>query len=213
MPASSARIGYGAVLGRQGSNLTTIAASTTGSSTPQARTPAAMTSINPGVVLCIDTASATVKEVTKVISDDATTFTSIIENNHSGGISIALMVPVVELTSLGFPQISVPALDATHLLSDDAHMEYIYGIPEGGEIPFEGNCVLDDASQLILVTDMQAQTKKTWSVTLGGTPGNDNQAIWFADCYPIDIRGSLPAAGIIRISGRLKVTGKPQLHF
>lgn len=212
MSASTVRVGYGAVLGRQASNLTTIAASTTGSQVAQSRTPASMTSINVDTILVIDTASATVKEPVKVTAKDATTFTSIIQSNHSGGISIALAVPVVELTSLGMPTLKCDPVECTHLLSDNVYREYLAGIPDGGEIPFEGNYIPTDASQLILVTDLHARTKSTWVISLGGTPGQDNQCLWMCNGFVAGPPTSVERVGdLLKFSATLKLTGKPQM--
>ena len=213
MAASSVRAGYGAVLGRQGANLTTIAASTTGSATPQSRTPAAMTSITQGVALCIDTASTTVKEVTKVNSVTGSTFTSIIENNHSGGISIALQVPVAELIRINGFMLRADLADATHLNSDNQHREFLQTLLSA-EVEVEGNFI-NDASQIQMVTDMQAGTLRTWSIALGGTPGaaSGNQCVWWANAYVEDLATNISVAEIIHFTTKLKISGKAYLHY
>ena len=213
MAASSVRPGYGAVLGRQDSNLTTIAASTTGSSTPQSRTPALMTSITQGTVLCIDTASTTVKEVTKVNSVTGSTFTSIIENNHSGGISVALQVSVAELVAINGFRLRADLADATHLNSDDQYRQFIQTML-WAEVDVEGNYT-DDASQVQIVTDAQAGTLRTWSIALGGTPGaaSGNQCVWWAKAYVEDLVTVASVADIIRFTAKLKISGKAYLHY
>ena len=121
------------------------------------------------------------------------------------------MVPVVELISLGVPTIKCGVVESTHLLSDNAHREYLASIPEGGEIPFEGNYIPTDASQLIFLTDLQARTQKTWSVTLGNTPGQSNQCIWMADGLVTNISPVAQVDDVIRFTGTIKVTGKPKI--
>lgn len=213
MPASSAALGYGAQLARQAANLTTIALAITANASPQAVTPAAMTSIVVGSLLAIDTGSATVKEVVKVTGTTGSTFTAIFRNNHGTAISIALMVPVVELISLTPPGLKCDALDATHLASDFTHREYIAGVPEGGEVAFQGHYIPTNATQLIINTDSQGRAKSTWCVDMGETPGVDNQAIWQFDGYVTEIHpANITPNTLFNFSGKIKVTGKSFLY-
>lgn len=212
MSASTSTIGYGAVLGRQASNLTTIAGAITGGSGAQAVTPASMTSIAVGTILAIDTASTTVKETVKVTAVTGSTFTAIFRNSHSGGISIALMVPCVELISIGAPSIKRTPVECTHMSSDNTYAEFLAGVADGGEIPFEGNYLPATASQGQLVTDFHAGTKSTWCVSLPNTPGQDNQAIWQCDGYVTSIAPVARVAEVIRFQATLKLTGKPFLY-
>jgi len=213
MAASSARIGYGAQLARQAANLTTIAGAITASGSPQAVTPVSMTSIAIGALLMIDTgAAATVKETVKVTATTGSTFTAIFRNNHSGGMSIALMAPVAELVSVGMPALKMDPSEATHLLSDNSYREYLAGVRDGGEVPFEANQLAADATQTILNTDFDAGTRKTWCVSLGGTPGNDNQAIWQFDGYVTALAPVARVEDVVRFSGSMKVSGKSFLY-
>lgn len=215
MTASASNIGYGSQLARQSTNLTTIALAITANASPQVVTPASMTSIVVGTLLAIDTASTTVKEVVEVTAKTGTTFTAIFRNSHGTSISIALMIPVVELSSLTPPGIMATPVEATHLMSDFTHREWIAGLPEGGEIGFQGNYILpaNDATEAALLSDSQARTKSTWCAALGGTPGQDNECIWMFDGYVTEIYpGSITPDAIFKFSGKIKVTGKSFLY-
>ena len=167
-----------------------------------------MTSIAIGTVLAIDTGTPAVKEIVKFTNTTGSTFTAIFNNDHGTNKQIALMVPVAELTSIGMPAIKCSPIDVTHLLSDFSYREYIAGIPDGGEIPFEGNFI-GDATQDLLTTDLSAGTKVTWCVALGGVPGQDNQCIWMADGRVAGVQAKMQVDQKITLTGSLKLTGKP----
>lgn len=74
---------------------------------------------------------------------------------------------VAEVKSIGGPSLSRDPVDATHLLSDDAHAEYIPGLADGGEISLVLNFRPEHASQGAtagLLKDFQDATVRGWQV-------------------------------------------------
>src|SRR5712664_2364867 len=123
MPASSAQLGYGSQLGRQGANLTTIALAITANASPQVVTPAAMTSIVIGTILAIDTGNAALKEIVQVTAVTGSTFTAIFNVSHGTAINIALMIPVLEIVKLGGPGMKADMKEVTNMLSPNTYKE------------------------------------------------------------------------------------------
>src|SRR2546430_1988856 len=136
MPASQAQLGYGCVLGRRGSTLTTIALAITANAAPQAVTPASMTSITVGALLAIDTGNPALTEVVEVSAAPGPTFSAIFNNSHGTSINIALMIPVLEIVKLGGPGMKADMKDVSNMASPNAYKEFIAGLRDGGDITF-----------------------------------------------------------------------------
>lgn len=211
MTATAAQIGYGSLLGRKGANLTTIALAITANASPQAVTPASMTSIVIGSILAIDTGNTALMEIVEVTAVTGSTFTAIFNNSHGTSISIAPMVTVLEITKLAGPGMKVDMKEATNMLSPNTFKEFIAGLREGGDITFEGNYIPKDATQLNTQADLNAGTLSTWSLTLAGTPGNTNCGIWMFSGYVSGLTPNIPLDDRITVSGSIKITGKPVL--
>lgn len=211
MPASAAQIGFGAQLGRQAANLTTIAAAITASSSPQIVTPAAMTSIVIGTTLAIDTGNAALKEIVEVTAVTGTTFTAIFNVSHGTAISIALMVPVLEIVKLGGPGMKMDMKEVTNMASPSTYKEFIAGLREGGDITFEANYIPKDATQLNTQADLNAGVLSTWSLNMPGVPGATNTGIWMFSGYVASLAPVYPLDDRITVTGAIKITGKPVL--
>lgn len=209
MPASQAQLGYGCVLGRRGATLTTIAAAITGSSTPQAVTPASMASIAVGTVLFIDTADPSIMEVVEVTAAPGPTFTAIFLNSHGTNINIALAVPLLEVIKIGGPGMKADLKEVTNMASPNTYKEFIAGLREGGQITFEGNYIPKEStnSQINLRTDFESGTLSYWALALP-TAGT---GIWMFQGYCDGLTPAYPLDDRITVQGTLRVTGKPQL--
>jgi len=210
MPASQALLGYGSLLGRQGTNLTTIALAITANAAPQVVTPAAMTSIVVGSVLAIDTANPAVKEIVQVSAVTGSTFTAIFNNNHGTAISIALMVPLVEVLKAGGPGMKADMKEVSNMGSPNAYKEFIAGLREGGDVTFEGNYIPKEAtnSQATLRTDFENGTLSCWCLDMPGPAGN---GIWMFNAFVSSIQPTYPLDDRVTFTGTLRITGKPVL--
>ena len=71
-----------------------------------------------------------------------------------------------EVTSLTPPNLSVDAVDATHMESEGAAKESIAGLIDYGEIKVEMNLVADSASDDLIRTLMVARGLVPWRITL-----------------------------------------------
>jgi hypothetical protein len=209
MPASAAQLGYGTLLGRQGATLTTIASAITLNASPQAVTPAAMTSIVIGTMLAIDTGNPAVKEIVEVTGVTGSTFTAIFNNSHGTAINIALMVPVLEIIKLGGPGQKADMKEVTNMSSPSGFKEFVAGLRAGGTITFEGNYIPKDATQLNSQADFAAGTLSAWCLNLPGIPGATNTCIWMFSGYVSDLTPAYPVDDRITVTGTIQITGKP----
>jgi hypothetical protein len=209
MAVSQAQLGFGAQLCRKAANLTTIAAAITANASPQAVTPAAMTSIVIGTTLAIDTGNPALMEIVEVTAVTGSTFTAIFNNSHGTAISIALMVPVLEIVKLGGPVMKMDMKEATNMGSPNTFKEFIAGLRDGGQVTFEANYIPKDATQLNSQSDFNSGTLSTWCINLPGTPGNANTCIWMFNGYVDSISPAIPLDDRITVTGSIKITGKP----
>lgn len=74
------------------------------------------------------------------------------------------LAPVLEIKHIAINGLTIPAIDATHLLSPNATKEKLPGIIDPKDIEITGNFV-GDATQLAFLTNAQARTVFAWSVT------------------------------------------------
>ena len=57
-------------------------------------------------------------------------------------------------------------IDVTHLKSDNEYREFIGGMINGGTHTFEMNWIPDNVQQVLLQTDIDAHTKRSWQVVI-----------------------------------------------
>jgi len=114
---------------------------------------------------------------------------------------------ILELTSISGPSESMDPIDVTSHDSDDGFKEFIAGLHDGGEISFEGMCIVGDSTgQVAMHDDFQATTIKAWEIrfpTYASAPkiAGNGFITAFSWAFPHD--------GPITISGTIKITGKP----
>jgi Lambda phage tail tube protein, TTP len=209
MAATQAQIGFGCVLGRLGATLTTIAGAITGSGSPQAVTPASMTSIVVGAILGIDTGVEAVEEAVEVTLAPGPTFTAIFNNSHGGGMNIALYVPLLETIKAAGPLMKMDMKEASNMQSPSTYKEFIAGLRDGGTVTFEGNYVPKgaDNSQANLRTDFESGLIQNYCLALPLA----GSGIWVFDAYVQDIAPAYPIDDRVTYTGTLKITGKPLL--
>src|SRR5579859_5320025 len=203
MPVSQAQIGYGSVLGRRGATLTTIALAITANASPQAVTPAAMTSIVVGSILFIDTGNTGVMEVVEVSSVTGSTFTAIFNNNHGANINIALAVPLLEVIKIGGPGMKADMKEATNMSSPNTYKEFIAGLREGGDVTFEGNYIPKEStsSQSNLRTDFEGGVLSYWALALPAA----GSGIFMFQGYCSALTPAYPLDDRITVTGTLKI--------
>jgi len=109
-----------------------------------------------------------------------------------------------ELTEIGSPGYESDDIDVTTHSSKDYFMEFIKGLIDAGEIPFEG---LADSDNIDVIEPfMTTMSIQSVTVTMPTTP-----SISKFECngYVKSLEISAPHDGAIEISGAIKVTGKP----
>src|ERR1700732_3511120 len=115
-------------------------------------------------------------------------------------------VTVIEIIKITGPTMKADMKEPTNMGSPNGFKEFIGGLRDGGTISFEGNYIPKDASQAPLLTDFQAGSSATWTITLPGSLG-----VWTCTGYMQGIAPALPLDDRITMTGTLKLTGKPTL--
>ena len=114
-------------------------------------------------------------------------------------------VAIAELTSIGAVGVTREMIDATSHDSADGYKEYIPGLIDTAELPIEGILDKGDAGQTALLTDLEAGTLGSYTIT--GPTGN---AFSYAfDAYVTAYNaGPFNYDGKITFSATLKISGK-----
>jgi predicted secreted protein len=116
---------------------------------------------------------------------------------------------IAELTSIGAVGVTREMIDATSHDSADAYKEYIPGLIDTSELPIEGILNKADTGQTALLTDLEAGTLGSYTIT--GPTGN---AFSFAfDAYvtaynagPFNYDGKITFSATLKISGDVTYT-------
>ena len=120
-------------------------------------------------------------------------------------------IALLEVKDLGYDPLSVPVLDATHLLSPNNTSEKIPGMIMPGQISLTGNFV-GDTTQMNISTLAQAQTVFPWKITAPLRPLTDGGAArvytatgigFFAKYTP----GSFAAGKLNEMKATLEISG------
>ena len=131
-------------------------------------------------------------------------------SNAESGMGVTLTWDsdaVGEITNdLGF-QTTTEMIDVTKHGSDDDYTEYIPGLKDGGEITVEMNLYLTDTGQAGLLTDYEAQSKKTYAITL---PNTEASTIG-GSAYIKSLSIITPMKAQAKMAAVLKLTGKPTI--
>lgn len=115
----------------------------------------------------------------------------------SNGSSYTSLAEVRKITG---PGIKPKSIDATHLLSPSAHMEFICGIVDGGEVTLDLNWL---KTVYAVVKDTLVRVVYFYKIvfTTGST-------LVFQG-FPTDIGPEIPTDDRISLAVTFKVTGKP----
>jgi predicted secreted protein len=110
-------------------------------------------------------------------------------------------IAVADITALSPPGVSRNTIDVTSHDSEDAWMEFVGGLKDGGEVSFEVNYQPDlhDA----LLADLDAVDAISWRVTFPDTTA------WTFDAILTGFEPDAPFDDKLSASLTLKVTGKP----
>lgn len=107
---------------------------------------------------------------------------------------------LVELVSVTPPERTQETIDATHHGSPDKYREYIPGLKDGGEVPFNYNWTKD--GQTALITAMDAG-KGEYKVLAPDGSAEVFQAIITSVAYdPMEIDGKMVGSGSMKVSGK-----------
>lgn len=112
-----------------------------------------------------------------------------------------------EVVSLDGPSLSLDTVDATEMKSADNFMEFVAGIPDGGELTFV--CHYDPAPaapnrHYLIRNDLEDRLKKKYRVTFPATVAT----VTF-DCFVSAFSPAIAFGALMSLSVTLKITGKP----
>jgi hypothetical protein len=114
---------------------------------------------------------------------------------------------VAALTSIGGVKAAVDEKDVTTHDSSDYYKEFLPGLIDPGTITLEGYMdQTDTTGQVAMVTDFNARSSKTFTVTFPSATG----ATWTGTAWIKDIEiGGGGLDGMIPFKATLRITGKP----
>lgn len=118
------------------------------------------------------------------------------------GHSPELFVAIAEITRIQQSGKKADFEDATNMDSSGAYREYVPTFLDSGEVSFDANLIAADNTQGLVLSDFNSRRKGNWQITLPGSLGH-----WAFEAYVsgFDVDDSFDK--IVRISGKLKVTG------
>jgi predicted secreted protein len=103
-------------------------------------------------------------------------------------------------------------VDVTNMQSIDGYREYLATLRDAGDVSFSGNYIPNDSTQQMLQTLFDGATLSDWQIVL---PPDESQGFetslgtWAFSAYVQSNDYDLPHDKEGKISGKLKITGKP----
>ncbi len=121
----------------------------------------------------------------------------------------AAFTTIAGVKDLTGPSLSAAAIEVTTHDSADAHLDFVAGLVDGGEITFTLEFdPSDTANQVKILDDMQARTMCNYQIAFA----DDGAALYQMDnCIVTGFTPNQPVDGSITADVTLKVNGKPDL--
>lgn len=116
---------------------------------------------------------------------------------------------IAELTSIGAVGVTREMIDISSHDSADAYKEYVPGLIDTAELPIEGILNKGDEGQTALLTDLEAGTLGTYTIT--GPTGNAFKYEFSAyvtayNAGPFNYDGKITFSASLKISGKVVYT-------
>jgi len=113
---------------------------------------------------------------------------------------------IAEITSITGPELSLNAVDVTHLTSPNTFKEFIGGMRDGGEVAIEGNFYSGDTNgQIGLYDDLVAAIVQDFVITF------PNGTTWTFKALVTAFGVDTPLDDKVPFKATMKVTAKPTL--
>lgn len=114
---------------------------------------------------------------------------------------------VASLTSINGVEVTVDTIDVSNHESANAYKEYLPGLIDPGQITLEGQFeYTDTAGQHAMITDLNARSSKTWTITFPTATG----ATWTGTGFLTALKiGDATIDGAITFTCTIQITGKP----
>jgi len=133
------------------------------------------------------------------VSNAKHTYTTILARNGN---------TIAEVKSISGPEMSLNAIDVTHLNSPDAFKEFVGGMRDGGEVSIEGNFYPGDTNgQKGLHDDLVAATMQTFVLTFPTAMATT----WTFTALVTKFKTEAPLDDKVPFSASMKISGKPVL--
>lgn len=101
-------------------------------------------------------------------------------------------------------------VDVTNMQSTGGYREYLATLRDAGDVSFSGNYIPNDATQIELQTLFDGATLSNWQIILPPGVGFPvSLGTWAFKAYVQSNDYDLPHDKEGKISGKLKITGKP----
>ena len=114
---------------------------------------------------------------------------------------------ISELTSIGLPEFEADDIDVTTHNSSDYVREFVKGLTDAGEVPFEGVFNYTDYSELYAL--QFTQSLQSCTIAIPTTPSETQVLI---NGYVKSVNGTVPHDEKAEIGGSLKIANKPTMQ-
>lgn len=117
---------------------------------------------------------------------------------------------IAEVKSITGPELSLNAIDATHLTSPDTFKEFVGGLRDGGEVSIEGNFYPGDTNgQAGLYDDLINATLQSFTITFPTAMATT----WTFSGLVTKFKTDAPLDDVVPFSATIKISGKPALNI
>ncbi len=148
-------------------------------------------------------------------SDARTGFGATIDKGD--GSSPENFISILGVKSITGPEISRDTHDVTTMLSESGWREFIGGLKDGGEVSFEANWLPRDDTQGQVEGGFMAEFDKdscesrgNWRITVPACEGEPTVYLQFSG-IATGQNISLPMDDVMGFTGKLKISGRPEL--
>lgn len=121
-------------------------------------------------------------------------------------LAVPVLTEILNVTSLGQPQMEVGETETTHLKSPGRFREFLATLIDGGEVGVMHNYVPGSATDLMLTALVALD--RVWEITLPTTVGASKKWKKTGPCYvksynptDVEVDGVLQAELVLRITG------------
>lgn len=129
---------------------------------------------------------------------------------ESGSPPVEGYVPIAEIQTITRSGSKSDLADVTNMQSLGGYREYLATLRDAGDVSFNGNYIPNDPTQIDLQGLFDGATEAAWEIVLPpGVGFPTSLGKWTFNAFVASNDYSLPHDKEGKISGKLKITGKP----